>query len=116
QLLDGVAAVTQDAGVAVELGDRTRAGGRGHEARVVEPDVGEQLAPFGGVDASVDDRDLDRLAAAVVGDRDGFRHGSDDTPVVVDLPRCEPTKLVGWRPWLSEAKTHRARERQRAER
>ena len=44
------------------------------ERGVVEPDAGQQLAPLGGVDAAVDDRDLDRLAGAVVGDRDALGH------------------------------------------
>ena len=38
QLLDRVAAVAEDARVAVEVGDRARRGGRRHQRRVVEPD------------------------------------------------------------------------------
>ena len=74
EVLDRVAPIPQDAVVAVELGDRAAAGGGGHERGVEEPHVGEELAPLGGVDAAVDDRYLDRLAGAIVGDGDGFRH------------------------------------------
>ena len=43
QLLDRVAAVAQNAGVAVEIGDgASRQGGR-HERRVEEPDAGQEL-------------------------------------------------------------------------
>ena len=47
ELFDRVAAVAQDAGVAVELGDRALASGGAHEARVVEEHVGQRLAPVG---------------------------------------------------------------------
>ena len=75
QLLDGVAAVAQHAGLAVEFGDG-RLGRRGlGEAGVGEPDVAQQLLPATGVDAAVDYWDLDRLTGAVVGDGHGFGHG-----------------------------------------
>ena len=44
------------------------------ERGVVEPDPREQLAPLGAVHAAVEDRHLDRLARAVVGDRDALGH------------------------------------------
>jgi hypothetical protein len=75
QLLDGVAPVAQDARVAVDLGDAAGAERRGAEGRVVEPDVREQLAPLGGVDAAVGDRDLHGITTAIVRDRDAVGHG-----------------------------------------
>jgi hypothetical protein len=68
ELLDRVAPVAQDAGLAVELGDGARGGGGGGERRIVEPDAGEELRPLGRVDAAVRDRDLDGLPGPVVGD------------------------------------------------
>ena len=59
----------QHALLTVEIGDVARARRRCHERRVVEPHAGQQLAPLGGVDPTVLDRDLDRLARPVVGDR-----------------------------------------------
>src|SRR3546814_19750474 len=43
QLLDGVAPVAQDAGVAVDLGDGAAGGGGGRERLVLEPDPRQQL-------------------------------------------------------------------------
>jgi hypothetical protein len=74
ELLDGIAPVAQDAVLTVELGDGARCGRGGHQGGVVEPDPRQQLAPLGGVNASVEDRHLDRLATAVVGDRDALSH------------------------------------------
>ena len=74
QLLDRVAAVAQDAGVAVDLGDRAARGRGLGVAGVVEPDVAEELLHSVALDATVDDRDLDRLPAAVVGDRHALSH------------------------------------------
>ena len=74
ELLDRVPAVAQDALVALDLGDRAQAGrGRG-VARVVEPQARQVVFPLGAVDTAVDDRNLERLAGAVVGDRDGIGH------------------------------------------
>ncbi len=74
QLLDRVAAVLQDPGVAVDVGDRALAlGGRG-EPGIVEPDPREQLRPGARVDGAVDDGDLDGLARSVVGDGDAVGH------------------------------------------
>src|SRR4029450_1384981 len=75
QLLVGVAPVAQDARVAVDLGDAAGAEHRGAEGRVVEPDVREQLAPLGGVDAAVGYRDLHGITTAIVRDRDAVGHG-----------------------------------------
>src|SRR5207302_8582010 len=69
QLLDGVAAVLEDAGIAVDVGDGTAGEGRRHQGLVVEPDPGQDAAPGGGVDAPVHDGHVDRLPRAVVGDR-----------------------------------------------
>ena len=73
-LLDRVTPVAQDAGVAVEVGDGARRHRRRHERGVVEPDPREQLAQLISRDTAVDDRDLDDLAAAIVGHRDRFSH------------------------------------------
>ena len=76
QLLDRVAAVAQDAILAVEFGDGAVSTRRGGEAGVVEPDAGQQLAPLGGIDAAVVDRDLERLTGPIVGDGDALCHGA----------------------------------------
>ena len=74
QLLDRVAAVLEDPLVAVDEGDRALGCGRGRERRVVEPDARKELAPLLGRDPTVDDRDLDRLAVAVIRDRHALCH------------------------------------------
>ena len=77
QLLDRITPVAQDARLAVEIGDGALAGGRRHEAGVVEPHPGEELGPFGGRDPPVQERNLYRLAISVVSDRDAFGHVGD---------------------------------------
>ena len=74
QLLDRVAAVAQDACLAVEEGDRALTGGGRHEGGVVEPDAREQLRELGSRYPSVRDGDLTALPGAVVRDRDRLRH------------------------------------------
>jgi hypothetical protein len=74
QLFDRVAAVAQDARVAVQIGDGTRGQGGAHEGRVVEPDPREEFSQVVRSNPSVDDRDFHDLAAAVVGDGDRFSH------------------------------------------
>ena len=76
QLLDRVAAVAQDAVLAVEFGDGAVGARRGGEAGIVEPDAWQQLAPLGGIDAAVVDRDLERLTGPIVGDGDALCHGA----------------------------------------
>ena len=83
QLLDRVAAVAQDAGVAVQVGDGALAGRRRHEAGVVEPHAREDLRPLRGGHTPVHDGDLERLPGAVVGDRDALRHDRDDLLLVL---------------------------------
>ena len=73
QLLDRVAAVLQDAGVAVDVGDRAAARGRVHEGRVVghQPEVvvvDLDLAEVHGAHGAVGDRQLVGAPGAVVGD------------------------------------------------
>jgi hypothetical protein len=75
ELLDGIAPVAEDAGIAVDLCDGAAGRRRRRERLVVEPDVREELAPFGGGDPSFSDRDLHRFTGAVVGDRDALGHG-----------------------------------------
>ena len=74
QLFDRVAAVAQDAGVAVELGDRTLARRGPHETGVVEEDVRQSLAPVTRAHTTVDDRKFELFASAVVSDRDRLSH------------------------------------------
>ena len=76
QLFDGVAAVLEDALVAVDVGDRALAGRGVHEAGVVgrQPRgvvVGLDLSQVGGADGAVGDRDLVLGARAVVADCQG---------------------------------------------
>ena len=78
QLLDGVAAVLQDALVAVDVGDGAAAGGGVDEAGVVDRQAGlrprrTDLAQVGGLDGAVGDRDVVLLAGAVVADGEGCR-------------------------------------------
>ena len=74
QLLDGIAPVAQDAGVAVEIRDGALACRCRHEAGVEEPDPGQELGPFLRRDPAVDDRNLHGLAIAIVRDRDALGH------------------------------------------
>ena len=76
ELLDRVAAVFEDPGLAVDVGDRRAAGGRVGEGRVVgqHPEfvlVDLDLAQVHGADRAVGDRQLVGLAGAVVGDAEG---------------------------------------------
>src|SRR5438128_1937730 len=66
--------VTEDARLAVEVGDRALARRGLHERRVVDVEVGVELADRGGGKHAVGDRDRDRLSGAVIGDRDGVGH------------------------------------------
>ena len=74
QLFDRIAPVAQDALVAVEIGDGALAGGGGHETRVVEPDPGKELRPFGGRHPPVVDGDLELVPRPVVDDGDALGH------------------------------------------
>ena len=76
QLLDRVAAVAQDAVLAIEFGDGAVSARRGGKAGIVEPDARQQLAPLGGIDAAVVDRDIERLTGPIVGDGDALCHGA----------------------------------------
>ena len=82
ELLDRVAAVFEDPGVAVDVGDRGAAGGRVGEGRVVghHPEfvlVDLDLAQVEAADRVVLDRQLVGLPGAVVGDRQGLGAGGD---------------------------------------
>src|SRR5690606_27042403 len=73
QLLDRVAAVLQDAAVAVDVGDGAARGGGVGEARVVHGQARVVLgltdpSQVGGADAAVGDLDLVLLAGAIVSD------------------------------------------------
>ena len=74
QLLDGVSAIAQDAGVTIEVGHRAFGGRRGHETRVVEPHTGHQLRKRRGGHATVLDGNVNTLASAVVSESYRFRH------------------------------------------
>ena len=74
QLFDGVAAVAQDSGIAVEIRDRTLAGRGLHVGRVVDVERWIQLSYRRGREASSLDRNRYFLAAAVVADRHGVGH------------------------------------------
>src|SRR5205807_5219510 len=79
QLLDRVAAVAEDAGLAVEVGDGAGGDGGGHQGGVVEPDARHQLPPLLRRDATVDDGYLYGLSRPVVGDRYGLSHSCPPT-------------------------------------
>ena len=74
ELLDRIAAVAEDAVVPVEVGDRRAAGGGRQEGWVVEEEVLVELSQGGARKHTVGDGDRDRLAGAVVGNRDGVGH------------------------------------------
>src|SRR3984885_8547802 len=95
QLLDGIAAVAQDPGVAVEVGDGALAGSRRHEARIEEPDARKELPPLPGGDPAVDDRDLHGLARAVVRDRDALGHVRPSNSLF-SVPSDPMTGWPGW--------------------
>ena len=77
QLLNGVTAISEDAGAAIEFGDGTfRCGGSG-EGGVVEPGARHEFRPCRGIDATVDDRNFDRLSGAVIGNGHTLGHSSN---------------------------------------
>ena len=85
QLLDRVAAVLEDARVAVDVGDRAAARGRVHERRVVghQPEVvlvDLDLAQVHRAHGAVGDRQLVGRARAVVGDRQRVLRGAVAAP------------------------------------
>ena len=77
QLLDGVTAVAKDASAAIEFGDGTLGCSSGGEGGVVEPGARHELRPCCGIDATVDDRNFDRLSGAVIGDGHTLGHSSN---------------------------------------
>src|SRR5438552_7751773 len=87
ELLDGIAAVTKDAVFTVELGDRRRGRCRRAEAGIGEPDAGKQFGPWARIDAPVDDRYLDRLASAVIGDGYALGHSPRNSSALPALVR-----------------------------
>ena len=102
QLFDGVAAIAQDAVLAVEFGDGTGGGRGGAEGGIVEPDARQELRPLGGVDATVGDRNLYGFAGAVVGDGHSLRHAVDPSgvgspirtrPIIVHRPFSGPMSV-----------------------
>ena len=108
ELLDRVAAVFEDPGGAVDVGDRGAAGGGVGEGRVVghQPEfvLGDfDLAQVDAAHGAVLDRQLVGLAGAVVGDGQGLG-GSSSAAHSVQLRSCRAVK----RPW-------RLRGRQRLE-
>ena len=74
ELLDRVAAVAEDAGVTVEVGDRRLARGGRQVRRVVAVQRRVELAKRRGREHPAFDRDGDGLSRAVVGDGDGVGH------------------------------------------
>ena len=74
ELLDRVAAVAQDAGVAVEEGDRAGTRRRRQERRVVHAQIRVELAQRRRREHAVVDVDRDLFAGAVVDDGDGVSH------------------------------------------
>ena len=80
QHFDGIAAVAQDAAIAIDVGDRALAGSRVHEGRVIghEPEIvgaGLDLPQIHGADGAILNGQGIALSGAVVGDRYGFlRH------------------------------------------
>ncbi len=101
ELLDGVAAVAQDAVVTVEIGDLRLARRRRQERRVVHEQVRVELAQRGAGEHPVGDRDRHRLASAVVGDRDGVGHEHD----VSATRRCHFSGALFVSPHTSTAST-----------
>jgi len=90
ELLDRVAAVEEDAAIAVDIRDAARAGRGVHERRVVEQEPvvvrGEvHLLERRRADGPPLDRDLVGGAGTVVGDGEGLRHGRVSLPRFVAL-------------------------------
>jgi hypothetical protein len=73
-LFDGVAAVTQNAGPAIKVGDRAHGTGSGTKRRVGKPNTRQEAAPGLGVYATIVNGDFDGLAGAVICDADAFGH------------------------------------------
>ena len=88
ELLDRIAAVAEDAGVAVEVGDLRFTRGRRQECRVVHEQVRVELAERRRREDPVGDRNRHRLAGAVVGDRDGVGHVFPSRSRCQGLPPC----------------------------
>src|SRR5215212_672877 len=78
ELLDRVAAVFEDAGVAVDVGDRASAGGGVHEPWIVSGEprliVDSNLFQICGPNRAVGDRDLILLTRPVVADAERIGH------------------------------------------
>ena len=85
QLLDRVAPVAQDTGLAIEVSDRALGRRRLHVGRVVDEERRIELANARGRKCSVCDRNGDGLAGAVVGDGDGLGHA--DSLYFFSFPR-----------------------------
>ncbi len=111
-LLDRVAAVAQDAGIAVDVRDRAAAVRRVEECRVVgeQPAVaigGADLREVGRPDGAVDDRDGVLLARAVVDDRQCVaRH--DLLPLESSLTRNLPASRPAQSPLRPRPSARRA--------
>ena len=98
---DLVAAIAQDPGVPVDEGHRALARRGGDEARVVEPDAGEELAPLARRHAAVADGDLELIARPVVDDGDALCH---DARTLL----CRPTPILWPRHQLGHSRARRA--------
>ena len=106
QLFDRVAAIAQDALVAVQIGDRALAGGRIHERRIVGHQTeivrpGFDLPQIHGADGAAVDRDGVCLLGTVVGNREGFvvRHAillelQAATCTLDSTPKCLKSPLI----------------------
>ena len=88
ELLDRVAAVAQDAVVAVEVRDVGAAGRRRQVGRVVHEEAGIQLAQRRAREHTSGDGDRHRLPGAVIGDRDGVGH--------VEFPSSDAGRAIFW--------------------
>ena len=107
QLLDRVAAVLEDALVAVDEGDRAAARGGVDEAGVVDREpglvvAGLDLPEVGGLDGAVGDRDVVLLPGAVVPDGEGCHRSHVGRCVghvgsCTTSRRCADSRVVGHR-------------------
>ncbi|CAB4564508.1 unannotated protein [freshwater metagenome] len=77
QLLNGVPAIAEDACATIEFGDGTLGCSSGGEGGIVEPGARHEFRPCRGIDATVDDRNFDRLSGAVIGDGHTLGHSSN---------------------------------------
>src|ERR1700754_2300618 len=87
ELVDRITPVLQDAGLAVQVGDGATARGRIHERGVIRHDpevlfIDLDVAQRGRADRAVLDRDLIRLAGAIVRDRQRVSSGGHATAVL----------------------------------